>query len=48
MEDLKQEYIKLIRERSYLMETTYLHPSHYEEIEKLNKKIEELKKEVIK
>lgn len=35
---MKEEYIKLIRERSYLIQTAYLYPSHIDEIKEINKK----------
>lgn len=42
MKNLKENYIKLIRERSDLLQTAWLYPSHYEEAKKLDKEIEKL------
>ena len=41
---MKEKYIQLLRKRSYLMETKHLYNSHYEEIAKIDKEIEEINK----
>lgn len=46
MKNLKEKYIELIRERSYLMQTSYLYNKHYEQIHKLDKEIENIKNEM--
>lgn len=45
---MKEKYIELVRERSYLLQTLYLYPNNREEIKKLDIEIEELKKKMIK
>lgn len=44
---MKEKYIELIRKRSYLMQTKHLYRSHYEEIQKLDNEIEEIKNKLI-
>jgi len=42
MKNLKESYIKLVRERSDLLQTAWIYPNHYEEAKKLDKEIEKL------
>lgn len=42
MKNLKENYIKLIRERSDLLRSGWLYPIHYVEVKKLDKEIEKI------
>ena len=44
---MKEKYIELIRERSYLLQTLYLYPNNREKIKELDIKIEKLKRKMI-